>query len=117
MVVRSLNPYFYISFLTTNIYPHIYRNPINGVKYPKAKQYVTDNPKNVAYWQKGVGAGGELAWKFNCSCGEKCSSYENYRYHPTGRMFECAECSIWSHVDCVFGSCFTDEDLEELPVI
>lgn len=50
-----------------------------------------------------------------CSCGEKCSSYEHFRYHPVGRMFECSSCSIWSHVLCVLGN-ICDDDLEELQV-
>jgi hypothetical protein len=110
-------------------------NPINGVK--ELKPYVApapstpeiselehktvmrksraDNPNDVAYWQQGVGKGGEKPWKFKCSCGEECSSYENCRYHPTGRMFECTVCHFWSHVDCVFGeNKVSDNDLEEM---
>lgn len=91
-------------------------NPINGVKFPKPKGYETDNKMDVKYWQQGVGEGGDQPWKFSCVCGETCSSYENHRYHPTGKMFECSNCNLWSHVNCVLGSHFTDEDLEELTV-
>lgn len=41
-------------------------------------------PDTTAFWAEGVGKGGENPWKFNCKCGEKCSSYEKYLYHPTG---------------------------------
>eukprot|EP00596_Hydrurales_sp_CCMP1899_P003791 CAMPEP_0119046136 /NCGR_PEP_ID=MMETSP1177-20130426/44627_1 /TAXON_ID=2985 /ORGANISM="Ochromonas sp, Strain CCMP1899" /LENGTH=470 /DNA_ID=CAMNT_0007018857 /DNA_START=254 /DNA_END=1666 /DNA_ORIENTATION=+ len=70
-------------------------------------------PSHSEYWAEGVGEGGEKPWKFNCSCGEKCSSYENFRYHPVGRMYECTNCSIWSHVKCNLGN-IDDDDLEEL---
>jgi hypothetical protein len=110
-------------------------NPINGVK--ELKPYVPPpppepepvaesekklkmnsaiaDPANVAYWQEGKGKGGDKPWKFKCVCGEQCSSYENSRYHPVGRMFECSVCHLWSHVDCVFGdNMVTDDDLEEM---
>lgn len=70
-------------------------------------------PSHTAYWAEGVGKGGEKPWKFSCICGEVCSSYENYRYHPIGRMYECTQCSIWSHVTCVLGN-ISDDDLDEL---
>lgn len=73
-------------------------------------------PRDNAYWQEGVGPGGEKPWKFRCSCGQECSSYENYRYHAVGRMFECTECSKWAHVDCVWGAKISDEDIEEMEV-
>lgn len=71
-------------------------------------------PAHTAYWQEGVGEGGDKPWKFKCMCGESCSSYENFRYHPTGRMFECSNpaCCLWSHVHCVLGPNFTDKELE-----
>jgi hypothetical protein len=72
-------------------------------------------PAHTEYWAEGVGEGGDKPWKFMCSCGEKCSSYEHFRYHPVGRMFECSSCSIWSHVLCVLGN-ICDDDLEELQV-
>jgi len=104
------------------------RNPINGVKelkppppsQPKATPVAEQphamelTPHHTAYWQEGVGKGGEKPWKFKCMCGETCSSYENYRHHPIGRMFECTVCTIWSHVDCVLGAGVSDEDLEEM---
>ena len=37
-------------------------------------------PAHAEYWAEGVGEGGEKPWKFSCTCGEKCSSYEHYRY-------------------------------------
>jgi hypothetical protein len=73
-------------------------------------------PRDAAYWAEGFGKGGEKPWKFNCLCGETCSSYENYRYHPVGSQFECTTCGSWSHVVCVLGQ-FSEEDLEELPVV
>ena len=70
-------------------------------------------PGDTQYWATGQ-KGGEQPWKFSCMCGETCSSYENFRYHPVGRMVECSECSIWSHVECILGNDLSDEDLEEL---
>jgi hypothetical protein len=73
--------------------------------------------EHTAYWAQGVGKGGETPWKFSCICGETCSSYENYRYHPVGRMYECTKCSIWSHVHCVLGK-ISENKLKELdPVL
>ena len=74
------------------------------------------NDSHVEFWAPGVGKGGEEAWKFLCKCGERCSSYENYRYHPTGRQFQCTTCQIWSHTQCVLGKDITDEEIEELEV-
>lgn len=76
-------------------------------------------PAHTAYWQEGVGEGGDKPWKFKCTCGETCSSYENFRYHPTGRMFECSNpaCCLWSHVNCVLGAQFTDKELETRKVM
>jgi len=75
-------------------------------------------PFHTAYWQEGVGRGGDKAWRFKCHCGETCSSYENYRYHPVGLMFECANpsCSTWSHVSCVLGSKVTSDELSKMKV-
>ena len=50
-------------------------------------------------------------WKFKCRCGEVCSSYENPREYPAGRMYECTKCNIWSHVSCVLGTTITDAEL------
>ena len=72
-------------------------------------------PNSTAYWAEGVGKDVQ-PWKFSCKCGEKCSSYENYRYHPVGRMFECSLCKIWSHTDCVYGKKISNESLEEIEV-
>ena len=72
------------------------------------------SPKDVAFWAEGVGEGGAKPWKFRCLCGEVCSSRENPRYHPQGRMYECTRCSIWSHTDCVLGPEMSDNDIEEL---
>jgi DNA-directed RNA polymerase subunit RPC12/RpoP len=106
------------------------RDPINGVKELKAQpaknptpvqqskkktpDLKTLKPENAAFWAEGLGKGGDKPWKFRCLCGEVCSSYENYRYHPVGRMYECSRCSIWSHVDCVLGPQMTDEDIDEI---
>lgn len=110
------------------------RNPINGVKELKpppppveepeaeeetpASEQIPLNPAHTAYWQEGVGAGGDKPWKFKCMCGETCSSYENFRYHPTGRMYECsnAACCLWSHVACVLGPNVSDGELEKMKV-
>jgi hypothetical protein len=84
------------------------------------------DPRDVVYWWdptllRGRGSSSSnkqavISWKFKCICGEECSSYEHYRYHPIGRMFECTYCQIWSHVDCVFQGpqSLSDEDLEEM---
>ena len=53
-------------------------------------------------------------WKFKCRCGETCSSYENPREYPKGRLYECTKCNIWSHVSCVLGDTITDEELAEV---
>jgi hypothetical protein len=114
---------------------HCWWNPINGVKELKPPPPTPPSPspppspvkvefvpralteKDVAYWQEGRGEGGDKPWKFKCVCGETCSSYENYRYHPVGRMFECSACTLWSHVNCVFGPKFSDDDLDKLPKV
>jgi hypothetical protein len=71
-------------------------------------------PYHTQYWADNSGTeGGDKPWKFSCKCGEVCSSFENFRYHPTGRMFECTRCSIWSHVSCILGN-ISDEVLEEI---
>lgn len=74
-------------------------------------------PEHTAYWAEGYGKGGEKPWKFKCLCGEVCSSYENFRYHPVGRMYECTRCSVWSHVKCVLGANISDDDIEELTTV
>jgi hypothetical protein len=71
-------------------------------------------PHHTLYWAESSGAeGGKKPWRFSCFCGEVCSSYENWRYHPVGRMFECTRCTVWSHVSCVLGN-ISDETIEEL---
>ena len=105
------------------------RNPINGVKELRPPPlidplsnvavqplYIPLTAAHTAYWQEGVGPGGDKPWKFNCTCGEMCSSYENFRYHPTGKMYECSRCNVWSHVSCVLGEKVSDDDLEEMTV-
>mmetsp|Transcript_10598 Transcript_10598/g.15937 ORF Transcript_10598/g.15937 Transcript_10598/m.15937 type:complete len:477 (+) Transcript_10598:42-1472(+) len=96
-------------------------NPINGIKNannatraaevikPAEVEY---SPADTKYWQEGLGKGGDIAWRFSCVCKETCSSYENYRYHPQGRMFECSVCTVWSHTDCVLGTKVKDEDID-----
>lgn len=42
-------------------------------------------------------------WYFSCVCGEKCSYYEDVRYHPKGAQYECDKCGIWSHIKCSLG--------------
>ena len=72
------------------------------------------DPTSAAYWQRGLGKGGDVAWRFECSCLEVCSSYENFLYHPTGTQFQCTGCQKWAHVSCVLGAKITEEDVEEL---
>jgi len=72
------------------------------------------SPNDNLYWAEGVGDGGQNPWQFRCLCGEVCSSRENPRYYPVGRMYECTRCSTWSHVDCVLGPETSDQELEEL---
>jgi hypothetical protein len=55
-------------------------------------------------------------WKFKCQCEEVCSWYEKAIYHPKGKMYECSNCGIWSHVVCIFGNELSDEELAILPV-
>lgn len=98
---------------------HCWWNPINGVKHQQEIQAAQRllhplTPKDPAYWQDGQGI--DKPWKFNCQCGETCSSYENYRYHPTGAQYECTGCGVWSHVACVLGAHITADDLQELQV-
>jgi hypothetical protein len=115
---------------------HMWWNPINAIRHQldaagtfssnnssnnniitKKKLSVAElTPNHTAYWAEGVGAGGNIPWKFNCKCGETCSSYENFRYHPSGRMYQCTRCTVWSHVECVLGTSITDDDIEELSV-
>jgi hypothetical protein len=87
-------------------------NPINAFRRPPSQPSrkrlracdLEWTPDCTAYWAEGVGKGGEKPWTFRCKCGETCSSYESYRYHPTGLMFECTLCSVWSHVECIYGT-------------
>ncbi len=95
-------------------------NPINGmIKYldslkrkkdtnvdskqmaelSKKRKEIVITPAFTAYWTE-ANTG---VWKFDCACGETCSSYENHIYHPTGLMYECTNCNLWSHVRCNFG--------------
>lgn len=77
-------------------------------------------PDHVEYWCTSIPKKRKESipeWQFACNCGEVCSSWENYRYHPTGLMFECSRCSFWSHAHCVFGKKFTAQDIEEMPVL
>lgn len=41
-------------------------------------------------------------WVFHCvPCGEQSNSSLPVDQHPSGHIFECVECKIWSHVGCV----------------
>jgi hypothetical protein len=83
---------------------------------PRSLDELKEDPSHSAYWAEGTGGkGAQEAWKFNCICGEVCSSYENYRYHPVGAMYACTDCGVWSHVACMLGR-VTREELEELEV-
>lgn len=109
-------------------------NPINAIKHQldpdfnkkasssndkitsikdNGKQTTKLTPHHTAYWAKGYGEETNTEWKFECKCGETCSSYENFRYHPIGAQYECTRCSIWSHVVCMLGN-MNSEDMEEL---
>mmetsp|Transcript_526 Transcript_526/g.931 ORF Transcript_526/g.931 Transcript_526/m.931 type:complete len:1324 (-) Transcript_526:214-4185(-) len=88
-----------------------------GERTVSAAQLLSENPSHPAYWAEGCGGkGAETPWTFNCICKEMCSSYENYRYHPTGPMYECTDCKVWSHTECMLGK-VSNEDLEELTVL
>ena len=77
---------------------------------------LAQDPRHPAYWAEGTqGKGAEKPWRFNCLCKEMCSSYESFRYHPTGAMFECTVCGVWSHTDCMMPGMSLD-DIEELEV-
>jgi hypothetical protein len=96
------------------------KEPIKRQRGTKSKtlsiEQLREDPSHSAYWAEGTGGkGAQESWKFNCICGEMCSSYENYRYHPTGAMYACTTCGVWSHVVCMLGQ-VTLEDLEELEV-
>ncbi len=72
------------------------------------------DPNHTSYWAEGYGKGGNTAWRFECSCLEVCSSYENWRFHPVGRQFQCSVCAKWAHVSCVLGAHVTDDELEAM---
>ncbi|KAJ1436497.1 hypothetical protein B484DRAFT_445617 [Ochromonadaceae sp. CCMP2298] len=111
-------------------------NPINGVKELKPPppipppapeveeeiQYthipIVLAPHHTEYWQKGHGAGGETAWTFKCSCGERCSHTEMALYHPKGETYECSNpaCRVWSHVKCVLGEKVTIEEAGKMKI-
>lgn len=77
-----------------------------------------EDPSHTSYWAQGTGGKGAIeSWKFDCICGEVCSSYENYRYHPVGAMYACTTCGIWSHVVCMLGTNFSLDDLEEMETV
>ena len=93
--------------------------PPSKRKRPEKIDETLLTPDHAAYWAEangsfGGGAGAEKPWKFKCPCGETCSSYEKWIFHPTGRQYECTNCHLWSHVDHVLGTHVSDEDLEEL---
>lgn len=69
-------------------------------------------PDSIEYWALGSGAAEE--WYFECKCGETCSWWENFRYHPTGRQYQCSHCRNWLHVRCMFGDKIRDEDMDEI---
>ena len=80
-------------------------------------ELLKEDPTHSAYWAEGTGGKGATeAWTFNCLCGEVCSSYENYRYHPVGAMYACTACGVWSHVVCMLGTNFSLDDLKEMEV-
>lgn len=80
-----------------------------GEKGERKKRKQSDVALTEAEKQRAAGY-----WRFECSCGEVCTSYENFRYHPTGLMFECAEpeCLHWAHAKCVYGPKCTQESLD-----
>ena len=57
-------------------------------------------------------------WRFSCKCGERCSWYENSRYHPSGQWCRCTNpaCGVWSHVHCLLGARATPEDVRNREV-
>eukprot|EP01041_Mallomonas_annulata_P002743 gene2743-5406_t len=90
----------------------IYDNE-NEIDEEDANNNELENESNTA---TGSATGTDLKWKFSCVCKEICSYYENPKYHPIGRMFQCTKCLIWSHVECVLGD-VSQEYLEELPEV
>ena len=103
---------------------NLWWNPLNTIKKKEAikiekiekkrKLKGVDNPSCNFYWAEGEGS--KLKWRFSCKCGEVCSYYEKYIFHPTGRMYECTNCKIWSHVKCNLGD-ISDLELEKLEVV
>lgn len=108
---------------TTNCNDKLIKKRKNSVSSNKQRKelcldVLKEDPSHCAYWAQGTGGKGAVeAWKFNCICGEICSSYENYRYHPVGAMYACTTCGIWSHVVCMLGTNFSLEDLEEMEAV
>eukprot|EP01032_Pedospumella_encystans_P025253 gene25253-28550_t len=65
---------------------------------------VVKKPKRVGRPKKNKDGTYSKPWSFKCKCGEVCSSYENASYHPVGQWYECSQCTVWSHVECMLGS-------------
>ena len=65
-------------------------------------------------WRDGDHA--EEGWKFSCLCGRnEGASHESAAAGdaPTGRMFQCSSCDVWSHTECY--ASYRDVEDEELP--
>jgi len=93
--------------------PQAYKRS-RSAKPGEEEEDLTKDPTHNSFWAEGFGDGGDVAWRFECSCLEVCSSYENWRFHPTGRQFQCTSCSKWAHVNCVLGAATTDEMMEAM---
>lgn len=87
---------------------HMWWNPVNSIRHQletissqrhaedskkreKKVEYVV-TPHHTQYWAEKLTHLDDTSvvtskrWKFACSCGETCTSYENHIYHPTGEM-------------------------------
>ena len=100
---------------------NLWWNPINSIKHKetrdaeklvqKRQRDGSTNPNMTIYWADREGCQDE--WKFSCKCGEVCSSYEKYIFHPTGLQFQCGLCHVWGHVQCNFGK-ISEAQLDEM---
>ena len=80
-----------------------------------ASTSIAKKPKRVGRPKKNKDGTYSKPWSFKCKCGEVCSSYENASYHPVGQWYECSQCTVWSHVECMLGS-VTITQVQEMEV-
>lgn len=97
-------------------------NPINGLKNRRMRElaarrvparyhhvYTTVEVDDSGEAVEVVSEKWEGYWEFHCLCGQEVSSNNPWRDHPTGRMFECSQCSTWAHTECELGDLEDDE--------